>query len=198
MLDRRSVRSTPKQTHEPAHFVWRSPSIAALGWIPFYSAAEHMPDCELRKQWESGDPLLGLLFQSGNPTPPSTYRSVAAFWDQMKLGHFRAAFSADDLVFAFDKAGAPVLAEFQTDFQVGGTPIRAAGTEVRLSGLAKPERRFGGAFAPAFKWTAHSIEVRFQHHFKIGRLCELMSQLMTGSTAPFASFEVGIRVNYLG
>lgn len=99
-----------------------APSMAAIGWIPYYRSSEALGNVPMRKCHQESQ-ATRLLFASGNPEPQSEFSGDIRFIDRLGLRDFRAAVAVRSPRLVISEKREPVALRVAELHQVGPTPV---------------------------------------------------------------------------
>jgi hypothetical protein len=178
---------------------WKGPDVLVIGWIPFHLAPPVVVGY-------APGPASSLLFWSGNPNPPIAFRGYSGFanwlYPDFPVGsqEYRAALYVKGVAAIFYDDGSLPRADYTDDWTYPGyTPYRLVvpGSNVarRVPGLP----RYGAGYGPysppvsvpdpAGNW----VELCYRAEFKLSRLPNLLSRVISKAWAPYAWCEIFYR-----
>ena len=177
------------------------PSVAVVGWIPYYPDVEKMPGCEYKSHpllcSKMRPTALSVLFGSGNETKvgsnsnPNTdgFGGQTGLLELVASKNYRAALALDEVKLRLTHDGRPVTLSFMLLNAVGFTPIRVSGFVYYDKG--------DGVYPPyrIEKLERDAVTLRCEMLFRIGKLGQIGSLFLTGKRAPFASMMLDYRID---
>jgi hypothetical protein len=175
----------------------RGPDIAIVGWIPFYQSLANLP----RGHQYHESLAMHMLFNSGNPEPPTEFDSYDAFASWLRGGReYRGALYIREVGLRYEEGKITPISSYEANGIIGYTPIRlvVAGIE-----LTPPQRlRYRKGISPsdyeppvdAPLPEGRGFSIIFRYQFKISPLMDLIQRSITGRWAPnaWASIEYEI------
>ncbi|HTU20935.1 MAG TPA: hypothetical protein VMG10_22980 [Gemmataceae bacterium] len=183
---------------------WKGPDVLVIGWIPFH----------LNPPVAAGYPpglASTLLFQSGNPNPPIAFRGYLGFanWSYplflVGSREYRAAVYLEGVAAEFPDDGSPPRADRTANgIFPGYTPYRMFTGGVNTAALIPLLPQYGSGYGPAYQPVsvpdpARSwVELRYRAEFKLSRLPNLLSRMLTNTCAPYAWCEIVYRFDKSG
>jgi hypothetical protein len=183
------------------------PSVACIGWIPFYLDLSEMPECDF-KHHRIAQPALfhpsgaSLLFLAGNMSEsgsasdpsPASFSGRTQFLSLLESKNFRAALALDEVELIVDEMGKPLRIAFKSLDEVGYTPMRVA---MGRRFLTYHDRGRGSSDFEIIT-DSDAVTIRIWIRFKIGKLGDLGGFFFTHRRAASASMSVEYRIDSLG
>jgi len=166
-----------------------APSMAAIGWIPYYGVSEAFGELPLRKRRED-DLATRLLFASGNPEPQREFSGETRFMDRLRLDDFRASVSLRRPSLAIDSQRRPVAVRVGEFHRVGRTPIPFGRERLQIQLSGRDNTPPSGRRLLDVRFRRDGVEIRFESLFKLGVLADMAGALLTKKLAPFAWIEL--------
>lgn len=184
------------------------PSIACVGWIPFFYRLAEMRECAFRHHRIATSTLFfpnaaTLIFQSGNMCEegaannpdPRGFAGPSQFLELLESRNFRAALALDKMRLDLNSTDQPIGISFELLGEVGYTPIRILVGQQQL--LTYHDRGRGSASYEVIpEWDG--VVIKAWTRFKIGRLGELAGYFLTHRMAPSASMSIEYRITSQG
>jgi hypothetical protein len=183
---------------------WRGPDVLVIGWIPFHLNPPVAP----------GFPpglATTLLFQSGNPNPPVAFRGYSGFanwlYPLFLVGskEYRAAIYLEGVAAEFPDDGSPPRADRTANGTFPGyTPYRVFTGRVNAAALVPYLPQYGSGYGPRHLPTSvpdpagNWVELHYRAEFKLSRLPNLLSRVLTNNWAPYAWCEIIYRFDKSG
>ena len=183
---------------------WKGPDVLVIGWIPFHLRPPNLPGYV---------PGLAttMLFQSGNPDPPITFRGYRGFANWLHplfpVGskEYRAALYLEGVAAEFPRDGSPPRADrMANDCFPGYTPYRLFRGRVNIAAAAPMLPRYGSGYGPVFTPAsvadpaANWVELHYRAEFKLSWLPNLSGRALVGAWAPYAWCEIVYRFDRSG
>jgi hypothetical protein len=163
------------------------PSVAVVGWVPSYQAAEQLPAGFLRRQWDA-DPAIARLLETGNQKPPESFADDLDFARHLNSRDFRGALCIHRPTVYLDAAGLPVQVSCYALARAGCTAVRVKSV-VWFSGGA-------GLSSGYFAEARSSVTIRVFLRMKIGALGQAVGKLLTGHWPPWATLMIDYSIDY--
>lgn len=198
--------------------VTKAPSVAAVGWIPFYSELKDVPnDIYLNHPFaRPSEKLLfspspfAILFASGNlievgesanPNPVS-FSDQVGYISMLNAKNYRGALALDRIRIWRNQNNEPIRATFELNASVGFTPMRVQmGKRVMLQHYSRG--RGSGDYNADTK--GQQVEITCWVRFKVGAMADYGCYVLSGKRAPSAILKIvyfigsdSVRVEFMG
>lgn len=173
-------------SNETPAYALVGPGAAAIGWIPFFNAADQLPEGQFRDRWRC-DLALREVFGTGNAEPPSRFMGPGDFLRDLERNDFRSAIAMDAPTLFLDQNQRPVLLQFLGMHRIGYTPKRIRAISYSPQGV-------GDSTCQIFEDGAE-ICIRLYVKFKLSFLGQLVAVALTHKWPPNATQTIEYRIN---
>jgi hypothetical protein len=199
-------------TPGPPASIITGPSVACVGWIPYYAHPEELPECDYQgeqfaKSVAFPSVFRGVLFRSGNRSvvgaddnpSPEKFDGAEQFLKFIASKNFRAALALHDVKLGVSKTREPCCLEFKELSLVGYTPFRVAmGDQVLEIYRGIGRRGSDPDLQDAIQVDSRGVTIHRSIRAKICRLAEFGGLAVSGKLAPSAIIDIQYRIECSG